>query len=356
MKKVVVVPIEPIETRYTVEWYHNLVSEITTYRDYVGAEAEVIQIETPLVETKTSPGAFLDFGATNIYKSNQFVILADMIRTGKIKDDDVILYTDFWNPTVFQVKYMLDLLNIKAKIMGVCHAGNYDPHDFLGRIENSRWLVGVENAFFHAYDKLFFATEFHTKLFFEAYPKLITYMNKVVLTGQPHEYLMEEFGKLRGTPKENIVLFPHRISGEKQPEIFDGLANRCRDTGWQFIKAMDLNLDKKEYRKLLARSKIVFSASLQETLGIGSMEAVLVDAAPLVPDRLSYSEMYEPDFLYPEKWTSDWSSFVLNATALEDRLRNMMKYPTEPAVFDKQRKRLLKYLTANPMYREVLGV
>ena len=42
----------------------------------------------------------------------------------------------------------------------------------------------------------------------------------------------------------------------------------------------------------------MFSANLQETLGISWYEGVLVDTIPMVPDRLSYSEMAIHEFKY----------------------------------------------------------
>jgi hypothetical protein len=58
------------------------------------------------------------------------------------------------------------------------------------------------------------------------------------------------------------------------------------------------NLTKAEYHELLSKAKIVFSANLQETLGISCYEGALAGALPLVPDRLSYSEMYTKEFMY----------------------------------------------------------
>jgi len=60
---------------------------------------------------------------------------------------------------------------------------------------------------------------------------------------------------------------------------------------------------------LLGEAKLVFSANLQETLGISWYEGALVDAIPMVPDRLSYSEMAFDTFKYPEIWTHNWENY-----------------------------------------------
>ena len=87
---------------------------------------------------------------------------------------------------------------------------------------------------------------------------------------------------------------------------------------YEFVVCQDQELTKNEYHNVLGEAKIVFSASLQETLGIGCYEGALVDAIPMVPDRLSYSEMYQDRFKYPSNWTQDWDSYLANRTNLCD--------------------------------------
>jgi hypothetical protein len=71
-----------------------------------------------------------------------------------------------------------------------------------------------------------------------------------------------------------------------------------------------------EYHNLLGEAKIVFSANLQETLGISCYEGALVGAVPMVPDRLSYTEMYSDGFKYPSLWTESWGDYLQNRDQL----------------------------------------
>ena len=84
-------------------------------------------------------------------------------------------------------------------------------------------------------------------------------------------------------------------------------------------------LTKDEYHTLLGEAKIVFSANLQETLGISMYEGALVGAIPMVPNRLSYSEMYTGDpWAYPSLWTESFDSYLHNKQELCDRIVHMM--------------------------------
>jgi hypothetical protein len=130
---------------------------------------------------------------------------------------------------------------------------------------------------------------------------------KIVRTGWPMEYMKETLADYWTIPKRDLILFPHRIAPEKQVEIFRDLAKHLPQ--YEFVVCQDKQLTKDEYHTLLGQAKIVFSANLQETLGISCYEGALVDAIPMVPDRLSYSEMYYEGFKYPSEWTDSWDSY-----------------------------------------------
>lgn len=297
MARVIIFPIEPIETRYTGEWYRNIPNQLIK----AGAD-EVIQIDGEVDSADTTEGAFLNFSATNVYKSTQLVrFVRDVLPT--LKNDDRILFTDAWNPCAIQVRYMLDLMGIEARMIGMWHAGSYDRFDFLGRGVSPDWSYQFERSLYHAYDLNVFATEFHFRMFQNVLndgQRGKIPVRKTVIAGWPMEYL-QGIGD-PSVPKENIVLFPHRLSEEKNPQVFDALAERLGHK-YQFIKCQDQKLTKDQYHALLRRAKVVFSASEQETLGIGVYEGLLCGAAPYMPDHLSYSEIWSdhPKLLYFKK-------------------------------------------------------
>lgn len=305
-KKIVIFPIEPLDTRYTAEWYEHLPSAIEKYADEVETSIEIIIVdgERPQVGQVTE-GAFLNFVDTNVYKSSQLIIFAKRVLH-TLDDDDVILFTDAWNPCAVQVKYMLSLLGKKTQMIGMWHAGSYDLNDFLGRAFDKRWSFNFERALYFIYDENLFATKYHKRLFKMMCPDK-TKPNRCRIVGWPMEYLKDML-PAKGVEKKNLVVFPHRISQEKRPDVFERVANCLQDTGWSFVKAQDLKLSKTQYHELLAQAKIVFSASEQETLGIGVYEGMLSGAFPIMPDRLSYHEIWmsHEKALYdaPKQWGS----------------------------------------------------
>ena len=300
MNNIWIVDLEAVDSRYTGQWKHHVPDLM---RKLAFGEYNVRVIEGPTdIPDATTPGAFLNFGGTNIYKSAQMVKIGRLFCDGEVKEGDHFIYTDAWNPSIIQLKYMSELLGVPVKIHGLWHAGNYDPNDFLGRLIKDKWVKTFELSLAQTIDYNWFASDDHLKMFREnfGYDDVQCFR-----TGWPMEYLKTMF-----TPKkkEDIILFPHRIAPEKQVEIFRDLAKEM--TEYKFIVCQDTRLSKEQYHDLLERSKMVFSANVQETLGISCYEGALAGAIPMVPDRLSYSEMYSDGFKYPSEWTESWDSYL----------------------------------------------
>ena len=311
-----IVDIEAVDTRYTKQWKEHLPKQMQR-----ATNSEVVVISGGEVPQATTPGAFLNFAGTNNYKSQQMLEISRLFANGEVKDGDYFLYTDAWNPTVIQIKYMAELLGVKIKVGGMWHAGSYDPQDFLGRlIGDADWCRSAERSMYECYDDNFFATEFHKKLFAESFPNLIA---KTCIVGWPMEYLANSFAQYKGMPKKNLILFPHRIAPEKQPDIFYDLKDSMSQ--YEFVVCQDKQLTKNEYHNLLGEAKIVFSANLQETLGISWYEGALVDTIPMMPDRLSYSEMALPKFKYPSEWTESLDSYRKNKTKIMNLIIEYME-------------------------------
>jgi glycosyltransferase involved in cell wall biosynthesis len=330
-----IVDLEAVDTRYTGQWK----SHVPTLLKKAGHNVTIISGPSD-IPSATTPGAFLNFGGTNIYKANQVEQLGRLFCAGSVKAGDHFLFTDAWHPGVINLKYMSELLQIPVTIHGLWHAGSYDPQDFLGRlIGNAKWVRRAEQSFFHCFDHNYFATEFHVKLFFDEllHNGMATEnpwyaddwaeryeSGKIIRTGWPMEYMDNTLTMYKGMKKRDLILFPHRIAPEKQVDIFRDLATHLPQ--YEFVVCQDQQLTKNEYHNLLGEAKMVFSANLQETLGISCYEGAVVDAIPMVPDRLSYSEMYYNDFKYESKWTESYDAYTVYRPDLCRAIMTHMDY------------------------------
>ena len=244
----------------------------------------------------------------------QLAKLCELAYNHELRDDDVIFLADAWFPGLEMLSYIRDGLGLKFKIMGCLHAGSYDPYDFLAKKGMEYWAESIENGWFKILDKIFVATNFHKQ--FVCSKRKIDH-KKVIVTGFP---IYDE--QKHDIKKENIMVFPHRLDSEKNPQLFDYLEQqihlRYPRLLWKFVKTKDVTKTKQEYYDLLKKSKIAISYANQETWGIAMQEALFARCIPIVPNRLSYSELYDPLFKYGRGTTEESISLVVKAMTQRD--------------------------------------
>lgn len=347
MATVFLIDLEAVETRYTGQWK----THVPNLLRKAGHNVQIIDGPTD-IPAATTPGAFLNFGGTNIYKAAQVEKIGRLFCAGSVGPGDHFIFTDAWHPGIINLKYMSELLGIPVKIHALWHAGSYDPEDFLGRIIGpAPWVRHAEKSFFNAIDYNYFATDFHIKMFYtnllNDYPAENPWLQddldeilkgqwpNFVRTGWPMEYLQDTLVQYKGMTKRDLILFPHRIAPEKQVEIFRDLATHLPQ--YEFVVCQDQQLTKNEYHNLLGEAKMVFSANLQETLGISCYEGAVVDAIPMVPDRLSYKEMYFDTFKYPSEWTESFEAYQAHRPHIAKTIiEHMENYRTRLPMLVKQ--------------------
>jgi len=83
---------------------------------------------------------------------------------------------------------------------------------------------------------------------------------------------------------------------EYSPSIFEIARERLaqRIVHWGFVES------RQDYLRLLTDCDVVVSTAIHEFFGISVAEAVAGGCCPLLPNRLAYSDMYPPDFLYDD--------------------------------------------------------
>ena len=221
MNTIWIVPIEPIDSRYTQQWYDNIPV-------LVGPRAQgrfaVKTIDGHQISASTSAGGFLDWGATNVYKASQTQRISEMFSQGLIQAGDRFLITDAWNFVITAIRYQSDLMQIPVEIHSIWHSGAYDPTDILGMQLQKPWPWHTERGWFYASDYNYFATEFHRQMFLKNLEIPVADHGRAIRSGQPHELIVPGLEALRHTTRTLNVIWPHRLNADKQPEIAEDLA------------------------------------------------------------------------------------------------------------------------------------
>jgi len=290
MSKIIYLPLEHIEQRYT----QALDRDITEYLESNKIEHIKIYPDIPN-PTTIKKGSFLDAEFTIRFKAEQIAEVARLYRTDEINSGDIIWSSDLWHPGLPEsIAYMNYFAKKDVKLRGLIHAGSFTDTDFVRDLE--RWAKNFEDNLFDIADKIFCGSEFIKQ---DIIKKRMIIPDKLEVTGFPLD--IERLKKYRNMKKENIVLFSARNVDEKQPWLFEQMKEELQyslDVPIKFINTQEKKLQKEEFYELVGKSKVMVSFALQENFGYSMLEAAYLGCTPIVPNRLVYPEMYSKDCLY----------------------------------------------------------
>jgi len=319
MSRIIYVPLEHIDGRYTV----HMDRDITNY--FVANNIEFIKIMPQLEAAPLPEGCFLNAAFTSKFKANQLMMIADLYEQDLIRDDDRFFFSDIWFPGIESIAYMNYFHKKTAKITGIIHAGSFTDTDFVRDME--RWAKNFEDIVFDISDTIYCASNFIRD---DIIKKRMVDPAKFVVSGLPVDY--QELYNLDVSYKEDRVIFNGRICDEKQPWLFDKLADRVKEVmgrdDIEFVKTQDLDLNKDSYYKLLAESKCVVSYALQENFGFGIAEAAYLGCTPVLPNRLVYPELYDEKYLYD----THEESVIMVCDALQQQDLDRVQLNCDPLV------------------------
>ncbi len=184
-----------------------------------------------------------------------------------------------------------------------------------------------------AADQVLFNTEFNRQSFFSgvfAFLKKMpdhTPVNFIESTQEKCQVLPVPLQSITPKPQiekiPNSIIWNHRWEYDKNPEQFFAALSLLKNRnlnfklivmGQQFRSTPDIFTKAKEefaeiilcwgeqtredYKSWLAKGEFVISTAIHEFQGLAVMEAVQHGAIPIIPNRLSYPEIFPSEFLY----------------------------------------------------------
>jgi hypothetical protein len=346
--KLILVTIEPLKERYSIQWKEWFIDSMLSLNQIQEHEFSWETIDpVPLTRTITQ-GEFLDVCGTNHYKMEQLEIIISRIHHGDIISGDTILLLDGWFPGIEALFYIRDALNMSLPIYALLHAGTWDSYDFLSRKGMEEWAKGIEKSWLQQYKKIFVATNFHRELILSKERVPRDRAAQIEVTGFPLYWEADiwEHPPIDKTKKENICVFPHRIAPEKGLLQWEEFARSCKThhPKWDFVRSVDVCSTKEQYYELLSRSKIAVSFAYQETWGIAMQEAIYSGCIPLVPDRLSYVEMYPGVFRFSniDRAIEMFNSFVFDMETGNSQKSEYVRAKVEKSLRERNEQAIVK--------------
>lgn len=300
MGRLIIVPIESIESRYTGMMNDKLkfYADAWIYPDWT--------------DTKIETGQFLDVNKTSIFKSMQLQILATMFKDKKIKNGDKFLIADIFFPGIEMLRYLADLQDIKIEIYGINHAGRADKYDFVQKL--GYWAKYSETGYHSICNKIFVGSRNHMQNVMKYFH---IHSDYIVATGQvwDSQYILNKYEiDMCNIIKEDYIIWPHRWCEEKNADFLIELAEYLPEYKFVITAGIPLqisnlpsnilvkdNLTKKEYYDIFAKAKWYLNTSLQETFGYTIQEAIVFECNIIAHDFAAITEMVPSKNLYKTK-------------------------------------------------------
>lgn len=324
MSKLFYIPIEPLDERYTEQWYRNFPKAF----ERIGFTVKII--DGIALKDFVDVGTFLDINSTVHYKSAQMQTISALFCRGEVTDGDVFFIgdTEFWGVEVLRL--LADMNNVKIKIFSFLHAASYTKEDAFEIA--APYQKYTELGWIASMDAVFVGSDYHKNAVVDRRIKPLAdpadideLTNKLIVTGNP--LFIDEYHRFPGVMKKNKIIISNRFDIEKRPNIslqFAYIAKK-RHPDWEIVvttsrpsfksnkdwlvtlaKEMERDgiitiktgLTKEEYHYELVTSRIMLSNSIEENFGYCIAEALVYDTYPLLPNSLSHPELVDGDMQY----------------------------------------------------------
>jgi hypothetical protein len=231
----------------------------------------------------------------------------------RLQKNDIVLVLDFWNPTIFDLKFYSTRNNLNIKFFTIHHGSSHLPGDFASQ-PGYEWAYKFEQAWTGCYEKIFFGSYNALDQFDELEP------GQGVVSYLPIKYIEDikkdlDLSTVVRDPKS--VVMPLRLDDDKG--VYDFYKIVKNNPGYNFhaslfhAAATKLDapnivyhdaMDRPTMFALMASCEYVVSCAKQETFGYAVLEAVSMGCKPILQNSTDncYSEMYEDSslFIYPE--------------------------------------------------------
>ena len=319
-----ILPIEPLEERYTGEWYRLLPEKFAEWNFET-----VTQIDGTPTTSVIETGSFLDINSTIHYKAGQMQKVSEMFRQKQVKEGDVFFVSDleFWG--IESLRLMSQINQVPIKIYGFLHAASYTREDAFEvaasyqKFTEVGWIAAVDGVFvgthyhreavidrrlkplnlpdaefyqlsnkFHVVGNPLFLDAYHTNV--GATAEVLQKENKIVITNRfdsekrPDQSLLIAYLVKQQLPDTKVVITTSRPTFRSNQQWLVDLARSYEKEGWLEIKS---GLSKQEYHNELKTAKVMISNSIEENFGYCIVEAILFGVSPILTNGLSHPEL-----------------------------------------------------------------
>ena len=319
--KIFYMGLEPYEGRYTLQlqdWTERVFKQRGI--DYVIVPGTTIDDSKAI-----SVGQVLDAHGRSYFGMSQIMNLVQMMRNGEVTNKDIVFFEDMFQPGMESLPYILNQVDEKHRpaIYLRCLAQSIDPDDFVHVWGMSKWMSMYEQMCNEIPNVTILATN----------EEMVAHMRIANWKAPIYNISGLSFGKEEVQSRvpnrkpflerSERVVFGARWDQEKQPQFFMDLlvefkrkhpevdfticsggplrsnnsfyVDEARHLEKQGLITIRENLEKNEYYKILADSRVLFNCALQDWVSNTVSEADALGTNVLYPAYRSFPETFAND-------------------------------------------------------------
>lgn len=230
----------------------------------------------------------------------RLILAIELLAKGRRDKKIVVFFHDGWMPGVECIPYLRQMAGLNIHVCSFFHGASLLGTDLLNYKDCDLWAGYSERSWLLCNDLAFVGSQYFADSLYRHLPnKKLEDLPDIRVTGYP-----VEVPNLPRVEKEPIVVWPHRISPDKGPDMFETVVETFRKNFpnyskyVKFIQSSKKCQTKGEYYNLLNRAKVVLSTAPHETFGIAMVEGAILGCYPVAPEGRSYPEVLGKGGLY----------------------------------------------------------
>lgn len=293
-----------------------------------------------------------DYGFTNFY--NTGVLSSNIIHhlRNYAKKGSVFIFPNARDPLTLLLKEYSEAFDLDLILIGFWNDGSYYQHGDLRsklRGKNYDWSERFERSLVSCYDYNLVTVESKLNTFRRIYSG--RWQNRIMFCPLPFSSVIQNIKdsvKEYDIIKEDLIVMNTTPGSKHDAKLFESMQHEFTD--FSFINLYQASLTPSEYRKVLARAKILLSINISDCDPYFVLESMVLGCTPILPDIPIYSEMFNSKWLYPNKLTKPpYLNFIRDGEIIREKIWNIQKDYVNLRNIEETERVAEKYFNSEPL-------
>jgi hypothetical protein len=292
-----------------------------------------------------------DFFTQSALSSNIIYYLRNYAKKGS-----VFIFPNARDPLTILLKEYSEKFGLNYVLIGFWNDGSYYQNGDLRtnlRGKNYEWSNRFENSLVSCYDYNLVTIESKLETFRRIYSG--RWQDKIMFCPLPYSLVVEDIRKSISDYdiiKEDLIVMNTSPGSVHDEKLFEALQKEY--DSFAFVNLYQSKLTTLEYRKVLARAKILFSVNKSDTDPYFVLESMVLGCIPILPDITIYSEMFDSKWLYPNRLTRPpYLNFIREGEIIREKIWKIQKDYVNSQLTQETENVISKYFSSTTL-KEIL--